>query len=203
MKPRPTTVFVVDDDASFLSAVTRLLRAGGYAVKTFAAADEFLKNPPPDLPGCVIADLHMPVMNGLDLQESLARAGNPLPVIFLTGHGDIPTSVHAMRKGAEDFLTKPVVREKMFEAVQRALARNAREREAQTRHRKLRARFDTLTPREREVLAQVIQGRLNKQIAADLDACERTIKAHRAKFMAKLRVQSVAELVRLTQALGL
>ena len=203
MNASAPVVFVVDDDASFLMAVTRLLRAGGYAVKTFDSADEFVKNPPPDATGCIIADLHMPGMNGLDLQAALAGAGTPLPVIFLTGHGDIPTSVRAMRRGAEDFLTKPVTREKLFDAVQRALARNTREREAQAKHRELRALFDTLTPREREVLTHVIQGRLNKQTAAELDTCERTIKAHRANLMAKLRVQSVAELVRLAQALGI
>ena len=203
MNPGQPTIYVVDDDASFLTAVTRLLRAGGYALKTFASAEEFMSNPPPDSPGCVIVDLHLPGMNGLELQGSLAKTGALLPVIFLTGHGDIPTSVDAMRKGAEDFLTKPVKREKLFDAVRRALARNAREREAHTRRRELRARFETLTPREREVLAHIVTGQLNKQIAADLDTTERTIKAHRANLMAKLQMQSVAELVRLSQALGI
>jgi len=203
MNPGQPTIYVVDDDASFLTAVTRLLRAGGYALKTFASADEFMNNPPPDSPGCIIVDLHMPGMNGLELQGSLAKTGALLPVIFLTGHGDIPTSVDAMRKGAEDFLTKPVKRGKLFDAVRRALARNARERDAHTRRRELRARFETLTPREREVLAHIVTGQLNKQIAADLDTTERTIKAHRANLMAKLQMQSVAELVRLSQALGI
>lgn len=202
MNSIPATVFVVDDDASFLKAVTRLLRAGGFAVKTFTSADEFVKDPPSDSHGCVIADLQMPGMNGLGLQEALARTDNPLPVIFLTGHGDIPTSVHAMRKGAEDFLTKPVKREKLFEAVQRALARNTREREKCARSREQRALYATLTPREREVLKHIVTGQLNKQIAADLNITERTIKAHRAHLMAKLHVQSVVELVRLTQVLG-
>ena len=203
MSLQQPAVFVVDDDASFLTAVTRLLRAGGYVVKTFISAKEFVKNPPLDSPGCLIADLHMPEMTGMDLQEALAKTGVLLPMIFLTGHGDIPTSVHAVRRGAEDFLTKPVNREKLFDAVQRALARNARELAAQTKSRELRALYETLTPREREVLAHVVKGRLNKQIAADLDTGERTIKAHRAHLMAKLQVQSVAELVRLAQALGL
>jgi len=196
-------VYVVDDDASFLKAVTRLLQAGGYGVKTFASAVEFLQHPPPDAPGCVIVDLHMPGMNGLEFQDSLAGTGLPLSVIFLTGHGDIPTSVQAMRRGAEDFLTKPVKREKLFDAVQRALARNARERQAYQKNRELRARYETLTPREREVLAHVVTGQLNKQIAADLDTTERTIKAHRANLTAKLQMPSVAELVRLAQALDL
>lgn len=203
MNAAQSTVFVVDDDASFLKAVTRLLRAGSYAVKTYTSADEFVKNPPPDVPGCVIADLHMPGMNGLEFQDSLSKAGSLLPVIFLTGQGDIPTSVHAMRRGAEDFLTKPVKREKLFEAVRRALDRSIREREAHAQNRELRALYDSLTPREREVLAHIVTGQLNKQIAVDLDTTERTIKAHRANLMAKLHMQSVAELVRLTQALGI
>lgn len=202
MNAEAPIVFLVDDDASFLAAVTRLLRAGGYAVRTYSSAVEFVKNPPPDSTGCIIADLHMPEMNGLEFQDSLGRTGCPLPVIFLTGQGDIPSSVQAMRKGAEDFLTKPVKREKLFEAVQRALARNAGERAAHLRHSELRALFETLTPREREVLAHVVTGQLNKQIAGDLVTSERTIKAHRANLMAKLRVQSVAELVRIAQILG-
>ncbi|HEX5399078.1 MAG TPA: response regulator [Verrucomicrobiae bacterium] len=156
MKPVRPIVFVVDDDTSFLTAMTRLLRAGGYAVNTYTSADEFVRNPPPDSPGCVIADLHMPGMNGLGLQDALAKSGNPLPVIFLTGHGDIPTSVQAVRKGAEDFLTKPVKREKLFDAVRRALDRDTRERAARLQHRELRARYEKLTPREREVLEHVI-----------------------------------------------
>lgn len=196
-------IFLVDDDASFLAAATRLLRAGGYPVRTFPSADEFVKSPPADSAGCIIVDLHMPGMHGLEFQESLGRIGCPLPVIFLTGRGDIPASVHAMRQGAEDFLTKPVKREKLFEAVQRALARNAREQAVLSRLRVSRALYDTLTPREREVLAHVVTGRLNKQIAGDLNASERTIKAHRASLMAKMRVESVAELVRLAQSLGL
>lgn len=203
MNTGSSTVHVVDDDVSFLTAVTRLLRAGGYAVKVYSSADEFVKNPSPDPVGCVIVDLHMPGMDGMELQEWLVGAGSPLPVIFLTGHGDIATSVHAMRKGAEDFLTKPVNREKLFDAVERALVRNASEREAGARDRELRALYETLTPREREVMTHVVAGRLNKQIAADIDAAERTVKAHRASIMAKLRIQSVADLVRLSQTLGL
>ena len=203
MNIEPSTVHVVDDDASFLTAVTRLLRAGGYAVKVYPSADEFVRNPPPETPGCVIVDLHMPGMDGMGLQDVLARSGSVLPVIFLTGHGDISTSVHAMRKGAEDFLTKPVNREKLFDAVQRALVRNAAQREARARDGQVRALYETLTPREREVMTHVVAGRLNKQIAADIDAAERTVKAHRASIMAKLRVQSVADLVRLSQLLGL
>ena len=145
----------------------------------------------------------MPGPSGLDLQSALARSENPLPIVFLTGKGDIPTSVQAMRAGAEDFLTKPVRKEVLFAAIERALARDAQEREQRARRRELRARFDTLTPREREVLAHVLSGQLNKQIAGDLDASERTIKVHRANLMAKLQVQSVAELAHLAHEAGL
>jgi FixJ family two-component response regulator len=202
--PAPTPIVcVVDDDPSFLRAVTRLLRAGGYEVKTFSSATGFLQNPPPpDSPGCVIVDLQMPGLSGLDLQEALAKRNNPLPVVFLTGHGDIPTSVRAMRRGAEDFLTKPVKKQALFEAVERALARHAKDRAQWVRQAELQARFSTLTPREQEVLAHVLCGQLNKQVAGDLGTSERTIKAHRANIMAKLEVQSVAELARLAQEAG-
>jgi FixJ family two-component response regulator len=196
-------VRVVDDDASFRSAISRLLRAGGYAVQTFTSAAEFLERLDPHTPGCVLADLRMPGQSGLDLQALLAKADNPTPVIFLTGHGDIPTTVRAMRQGAVDFLTKPVQKQKLFDSVKRALARNAREREQRAHLRALGDRLDTLTPREREVVAHVVSGKLNKQIAADLGTTERTIKAHRAGIMKKLAVQSVAELVRLAQELGI
>lgn len=191
------TVFVVDDDASFLAAVSRLLRAAGYHVKTFSSASEFLQGLPAAGPGCVVADLQMPGSSGLDLQAALAGTTNPLPVLFLTGHGDIPTSVRAMRLGAEDFLTKRAPKEALLDAVQRALARDARERAERTRVQALRARFEALTAREREVLQHVLRGQLNKQIAADLGIHERTVKLHRTALTAKLGVQSVAELTRL------
>jgi FixJ family two-component response regulator len=200
--PRPT-VFVVDDDASFRDAISRLVRAGGYAVKTFASAWEFLQSPCTHAPGCVLLDLQMPGPNGLDLQSALAQNENPLPVVFLTGKGDIPSSVQAMRAGAEDFLTKPVRKEVLFAAIERALARDAHDRAQRVRCREQRARFDALTQREREVLAHVLRGQLNKQIAVDLDASERTIKAHRANLMAKLQVQSVAELAHLAHEAGI
>jgi FixJ family two-component response regulator len=199
--PLPT-IFIVDDDASFRNAVARLVRAGGYAVETFASASEFLQSARTDVPGCVLLDLQMPGPSGLDVQSALARSENPLPIIFLTGHGDIPTSVHAMRGGADDFLTKPVKKEVLFPALERALARDAQERGRRVRRRELRVRFDTLTPREREVLTHVLRGQLNKQIAADLAAAERTIKAHRANLMAKLQVQSVAGLAHLAHEAG-
>jgi FixJ family two-component response regulator len=200
--PRPT-VFVVDDDISFRQAIERLVCAGGYAVHTFASAMEFLQFTRGDEPGCVLLDLHMPGLSGLDLQSALAQVENPLPIVFLTGAANIPTTVQAMRAGAEDFLTKPVRQEVLFAAIERALARNAQDRQQRDRHRELSARFAALTPREREVLGQVLRGQLNKQIAFELGVSERTIKMHRANLMAKLQVQSVAELSHLAHELGI
>ena len=197
-------VHIVDDDASVLAAISRLLRASGFAVRTFSSAAEFLATrDEDDAPGCVLADVRMPGMNGLELQSALARSRNPLPILFLTGHGDIPSSVQAMRNGAEDFLEKRAAKEQILGAVQQALARDAQERESRARQRELRARFDTLTKREREVLSHVVRGRLNKQIAGDLDIHERTVKLHRTAITTKLRVQSVAELTRLADEAGL
>ncbi len=203
MPSLPATVYIVDDDASILKAVSRLLRAGGYAVQTFSSAADFLAALAPEATGCVVVDLRMPGQSGRDLQSVLATADNPLPLIFLTGHGDIPTGIHAMRDGAVDFLTKPVKKENLFAAIERALARDAVERAQRARMLDLRDRFDQMTPREREVLAHVISGKLNKQIAFDLGTSERTIKAHRASIMDKLNVHSVAELVRLTEHFGI
>ena len=200
--PASPTIFVVDDDASFRNAIARLLHAGGYAVQTFASATDFLESFRGCTPGCVLLDVHMPGLTGLDLQSALARAENPLPIVFVTGQGDIPTSVQAMRAGAEDFLTKPIRKAVLFPAITRALARDAQERQRRARRRELRARFEALTPREREVLTHVLRGQLNKQIASDLAASERTIKAHRANLMAKLQVQSVAELGQLAHEAG-
>jgi FixJ family two-component response regulator len=196
-------VYVVDDDASFLTAISRLLRANGFSVKTYSSAHEFLAQHETDTPGCVLADLQMPQMNGLDLQSVLAQTPNPLPILFLTGHGDIPSTVRAMRDGAEDFLEKRAPKKKLLDAVMRALARDSREREARAQRCELRARFHTLTEREREVLSHVVQGQLNKQIAGDLGIHERTVKLHRTAITTKVKVQSVAELTRLTQEAGI
>jgi FixJ family two-component response regulator len=201
MSETKPVVHVVDDDASFLVAVARLLRAAGYTVQTFASAAEFLANLS-DTSGCVIADLRMPEMDGMDLQQALMRGANPLPVVFLTGKGDIPTTVQAMRNGAEDFLTKRAPKEDLFAAVDRAIARDSRQRAERGHLRELRARFDALTPRELDVLRRVVEGRLNKQIAADLGIAERTVKLHRTAITTKLKVHSVAELTRLVQEAG-
>jgi FixJ family two-component response regulator len=195
-------VRIVDDDASFLTAVARMLRASGFAVKTFASAEEFLNQTELDVPGCVLVDLQMPGLSGLDLQEALSKAGYTLPVIFLSGHGDIPTTVQAMRRGAEDFLTKRAPKEILLNAVKRALERDALERVGRSRLEALRTRFAALTPREREVLKHVVQGKLNKQIAYDLGIHERTVKFHRTSLTTKLGVYSVAELTKLCIEVG-
>ena len=196
-------VHIVDDDASFLVAIARLLRAHGFCVKTYSSAHEFLAQRAADTPGCVLADLQMPKMNGLDLQSALSQTPNPSPILFLTGHGDIPSTVRAMRDGAEDFLEKRAPKKKLVDAVTRALARDFRERKVRAQQRELHTRFNTLTERELQVLSHVVQGRLNKQIAGDLGIHERTVKLHRTAITSKLKVQSVAELTRLTQEAGI
>jgi len=204
MSAAAPVVHLVDDDASVLAAMSRLLRASGFAVREFASAAAFLAaRDHDDAPGCVVADVQMPGMNGLELQSALARSRHPMPIVFLTGHGDIPSSVRAMRDGAENFLEKSTPKERLLEAVQRAVARDAREREVRARQRAVRARFETLTKREIEVLSHVVRGQLNKQIAGDLDIHERTVKLHRTAITTKLHVQSVAELTRLTDEAGL
>lgn len=203
MSTTEPTVHIVDDDTSFSTATARLLRASGFAVKTFSSAGEFLAQRDKDEPGCVVVDLQMPKMNGLELQAALARTRHPLPVLFLTGNGDIPSSVRAMRDGAEDFLEKRAPKAKLLDAVRRALARDEVEREIRTRQRALRARLDSLSGREMEVLGHVVQGKLNKQIADELGIHERTVKLHRTAITTKLGVPSVAELTRLAHEAGI
>jgi len=203
VSPRSGTVFVVDDDASFLRSLARLLGAVGYTVEAFSSAHEFFARPAPERAGCVVADLQMPGIDGLQLQEALRRSANPLPVVFLTGQGDIPATVSAMRGGAEDFLTKRAPKEELLAAVERALERDTRERESRGRRQTLRSRFDELSDREKEVLSHVVQGKMNKEIAFDLNINLRTVKLHRTNITRKLNVQSVAELTRLTDEAGL
>jgi FixJ family two-component response regulator len=200
MTAAPTpTVFVVDDYAPVRRSISRLLHTAGFAVAAFASAQEFLAQFDPRMCGCLVLDVAMPALDGLELQQILAKAGSLLPIIFLTGEGDIPKSVQAMKHGASDFLTKPVDDEDLLAAVRAAIAKDRARRREQAELAEIRARLATLTPREREVLEYVVAGKLNKQIAGDLGTVEQTIKVHRAHLMQKLRVQSVAELVRLTE----
>ena len=196
-------VHVVDDDGPFLLAMSRLLRASGFAVKTYVSASDFLAERDEDAPGCVVVDLQMPEIGGLDLQAALARAPHPLPLLFLTGHADTASTVQAMRGGAEDFLEKTAAKEVLLDAVRRALERNEHEREERSYREELRARFAAISTREREVLEHVLRGRLNKQIAGDLGIHERTVKVHRKSIMTKLSVRSVAALAQLSQEAGL
>jgi RNA polymerase sigma factor (sigma-70 family) len=191
-------VHVVDDDDSLRKAVTRLLHAAGYDVRAYSSAGDFaLASRENNRRGCVLLDVRMPGPSGLDLQEALAKEDEPLPVIFLTAHGDVPTSVRAMKAGAVDFLTKPIKRDALLSAVRTALARDLRSHTSHEQRRDLRIRFAKLTPRERNVFELVVAGRLNKQIAAELGMAERTVKAHRAQVMAKMQATSLAELVHL------
>ncbi len=199
----PCTVFIVDDDASFLRSVSRLLRAAGYSVQAFDSAKKFLEQLVPEMSGCVLADLQMPGLNGLELQAALMKSANPLPVVFLSAQGDIPTTVQAMRHGAEDFLTKLSPKEKLLDAVSRAMARGVQERKKREHLKELRGRFSALTPRELEVLEHVVRGQMNKQIADTLGINERTVKLHRTNLTRALQVQSVAELTRLVEEAGL
>lgn len=196
-------IHVVDDDASFLTALSRFLGAAGFTVKKYGSASEFLSRRPVGLPGCVIADLRMPEQSGLDLQAALTASSDPLPIVFLSAHGNVPTTVRAMKQGAEDFLTKRAPKEELLAAVRRALERDTRERREREQKQDLNDRLSALTPREREVFALVVEGRLNKQIAATLGIHERTVKLHRTSITGKLGVHSVAELTHLAQKAGL
>ena len=203
MNAAQPVVFVIDDYAPVRNAISRLLRASGFIVAPFASADAFLAQYDPGAAGCLVLDLAMPAVNGLELQDILAQTASLLPIIFLTAHGSIPQSVQAMKQGASDFLTKPVNDEDLLAAVRTAIEKNRALRQDQAELSEIRARLATLTPREREVLDYVIAGKLNKQIASDLGTVEQTIKIHRAHVMQKMQVRSVAELVRLTQRCGI
>ncbi len=196
-------VYLVDDDESFLRAAARLLRRSGFEVVPFHSASELLSDLDDGASGCVVADLNMPGMDGLALQQALQRSENPLPVVFLTGGGDIPASVRAMRQGAEDFLTKNAPRDELIAAINRALLRNDGERAARQRREAVGKKLALLSDREREVLQHVVQGKLNKQIADELGIHERTVKLHRTAITTKLGIPSVAELTKLWMEAGL
>ncbi len=194
-------IHIVDDDESLRQALQRQLMAAGHRVRTYASAGEFLLAPPTDTPGCLLLDLAMPGPSGLDLQDALERHGIRLPVIFLTGYGDLSTGVRAMKAGAVDFLTKPVERTALLDAIARALEADAVRRASRGADAELRARFAQLTPREREVFEMVVAGLLNKQIAGKLGIGERTVKAQRAQVMDKLGAANAAELGRIAAEL--
>jgi FixJ family two-component response regulator len=196
-------VFVVDDDRSFRRSTERLVRLAGYEVRVFGSAGEFLAAEATEAPSCLVLDVRMPGLTGLDLQRELAEAGNEIPIIFMTGHGDIPMSVRAMKAGAIEFLTKPFRERELLAAIEEALARDRAARERRQSLAALRACYESLTPREREVMKHVVAGLLNKQIAAKLKTVEKTVKFHRAHIMNKMAAGSLAELVRLAGDLGL
>ena len=196
-------VFVVDDDASLRESLKNLLRSVGLRVEAFASAQEFLRSNRPDVPGCLVLDVRLPGFSGLDLQKRMAEADVEIPIIFITGHGDIPMTVQAMKAGAVEFLTKPFRDQELLDAIQHALERDRKTREQRAEVEVLRSRFDLLTPREREVLPLVIAGLLNKQIAAELGASETTVKIHRHRVMEKMRAGSLADLVRIADRIGI
>ncbi len=199
----PITVFIVDDDPAVSKSLSRLLRSAHLPVAAFSSPHEFLERYDPNLAGCLVLDVAMPGLNGLELQRALIARGHEPPIIFLTGHGDIPMSVQAMKRGAVDFLTKPVNDADLLKAIYVAIEKDRLRRQTRAEIDEIQQRLATLTPREREVLEHVISGQLNKQTAADLGTVEKTIKVHRGRVMHKMKVSSVAELVRLAERVGL
>jgi RNA polymerase sigma factor (sigma-70 family) len=196
-------IHVVDDDSSFRSTIAGLLNAAGYEVALYESSQKFLEKPPTRLSDCILLDVQMPGLSGLQLQDRLSKLGNRLPIVFLSGHADVPTSVRAIKAGAEDFLTKPVAREQLLETIRRALDHAEEVRARSEQVDVLFARVASLTPRERQVFALVVRGLLNKQIAHDLGTSERTVKAHRHMVMQKCGVRSVAELVMIAERTGI
>ena len=194
-------VFVVDDDRLVRDSVADLLNSAGFTVQTFGSATEFIQSQRPDVPACLILDVELPDFSGLDLQAELSKSGIEMPIVFLTGHGDIPMSVRAMKAGAVEFLTKPFGKQELLDAIEEALLRDSEVRKHRSENFELEKRLGTLTPRERQVLALVVTGRLNKQIAGELGTTDLTIKVHRGRVMRKMGADSVADLVRMAEKL--
>jgi RNA polymerase sigma factor (sigma-70 family) len=196
------TVFLVDDDSAVLAALSRLLRSAGYRAMTFASAQDFIDGGHEQSVGCIVLDVSMPGLSGVELQDLLKERSSALPIVFLTGAGDINMGVRAMKVGAADFLTKPVDDAVLLESVGAAIERSRSESQARATTRDIRQRLETLTPREREVLPLIVAGRMNKQVAAELGTAEKTVKVHRARVMAKMKARTLPELVRLAEAAG-
>jgi len=203
LRESDAVVAVVDDDLSAREGLESLIRSAGWRAETFASAQEFLARARPDAPGCLILDLQLPGLSGLDLQKRMAEAGMEIPIIFLTGHGNIPASVQAMKAGAVEFLTKPVDEQDLLRAIQEAIERDRRTRQRHSEIHELQNRYESLTAREQEVMQQVVKGLLNKQIAAELQITEFTVKIHRGHVMRKMRADSLADLVRMAASLGM
>jgi FixJ family two-component response regulator len=198
-----STVLVIDDDPGLRASVGRLLQSLGLEARLFASISDFLKSDPPEGPSCLVLDVRLPGQSGLDLQRELAAANRELPIIFITGHGDIPMSVQAMKGGAIEFLTKPFRDQELLDAIQLGLSRDRVRRENQKSLADLRERFDSLSPREREIMVQVAHGRLSKQIAGDIGIAEATVKVHRSRLMQKMKARSLPELGRIADKLKL
>jgi len=195
-------ILVVDDDVSVREALGGLIQSAGWRVETFASAQEFLARLPADAPGCLVLDVHLPGLSGLELQKRMAEIDLDIPIIFITGHGDVPTSVRAMKAGALEFLTKPFADQDLLEAIRQAIRRNQATRQQRAKMRELQDHYRSLTPREREVMERVVSGLLNKQIAAELGISEITVKAHRGQVMHKMQAPSLPDLVRMSEMLG-